>query len=165
MSFTSDPALQVNQLPQSIDFPKDQDKFLEVLTNTYKRIADNVNGKEGGQFSFVEQFNSQQIFSKTPNIFRNVYRKCFDMVMQNGGPILNGATVSMPHNINGIVAPTHIYGSATNSDSPISYVPLPYVTTTGSDQIQIYATATNVVLINASTTLTQAYIYLEYVKQ
>lgn len=160
--------LLVNQLPLSVDFPKDQQKFLEILTELYKRIANCVNTKEGGLFSLQELFNSQQYFTPgTPNIFRNVYRKVFDMVALNGGPIAAGATASFAHNITGIVAPTHIYGGATNSDAPVKFIPLPYVSATlVTDQVQIYLTSTNVVLVNGATqtALTQAYVVCEYVK-
>lgn len=168
MSFSSDPAILVNQLPLSVDFPRDQEKFLEALTLLYKRIANSVNTKEGGLFSLQELYDSQQYFIPTqPNTFRNVYRKVFDMVTLNGGPIAAGATATFAHNIVGIVAPTSIYGGATNSDAPVKYIPLPYVSATlVTDQVQIYLTPTNVVLVNGATqtALTQAYIVAEYVK-
>jgi hypothetical protein len=168
MSFSSDQATLVNQLPISVDFPREQEKFLEALTLLYKRIANCVNTKEGGLFSIQELFNSQQYFTPgIPNIFRNVYRTTFDMIALNGGPIAPGATVSQPHNIVGITAPTHIYGGAVNSDSPVKFLPLNYVSaTTLTDQIQIYLDPTNVILINGSTqsTLTSATIVAEYLK-
>lgn len=168
MSFSSDPALLVNQLPLSIDFPKEQDKFLETITLIYKRIAQSVNNKEGGLFTLQELYDSQLYFTPgNPQTFRNVYRKVFDMVNLNGGPIGAGVTASFPHNIAGLFAPTHIYGGATNSDVPVKFIPLPYVSaTTVTDQVQIYLTATNVVLVNGATqtVLTQAYIVAEYLK-
>jgi len=168
MSFNSDPALLVNQLPISIEFPKDDGKLLETLTLIYKRIAQSVNTKEGGLFSLQELFSSQQYFTLgNPQQFRNVYRKVFDMVSLNGGPIAAGATVTAAHSITGIVAPTHIYGGATNSDAPVKFIPLPYVSATVvTDQVQIYMTSTNVVLVNGATQtdLTQAYVVCEYLK-
>lgn len=168
MSFNSDPALLVNQLPISIDFPKDKDKFLETITLAYKTIAQSLNNKEGGLYSLQELYNSQLYFTQgNPQIFRNVYRKVFDVVDKNGGPIVAGTTVSFPHNISGLLYPTHIYGAATNSDAPAKYIPLPYVSATVvTDQVQIYLTSTNVVLINGATqtALTQAYIVAEYLK-
>ena len=168
MSFNNDMPLLVNQLPISVDFPTEQQKFLETLTLLYKRIANCVNTKEGGLFSLQELFDSQQYFIQgNPNNFRNVYRKVFDMVNLNGGPIGAGATATFAHNITGIVAPTHIYGGATNSDVPVKFIPLNYVSATVvTDQVQIYLTPTNVVLVNGATqtALTQAYIVAEYVK-
>ena len=168
MSFSSDPALLVNQLPLSVEFPRDQEKFLEILTLLYKRIANSVNTKEGGLFSLQELFNFQQYFTLTnPNGFRNVYRKVFDMVDLNGGSIAAGATATFAHNINNLLSPTHIYGAATNSDGRPKFIPLPYVSATlVTDQVQIHLDATNVTLINGATqtALTQAYIVAEYVK-
>lgn len=168
MSFNNDPALLVNQLPIAIEFPQDDQKFLETITLIYKRIAQAVNTKEGGLFSLQELFSSQQYFTAgNPQQFRNVYRKVFDMVVLNGGAIAPGATASFAHNITGVVAPTHIYGGATNSDAPVKYIPLPYVSATlVTDQVQIYMTSTNVVLVNGATqtALTQAYVVCEYLK-
>jgi hypothetical protein len=89
------------------------------------------------------------------------------MVDLNGGPIAPGVTVSVAHNIVGIVAPAHIYGGATNSDVPVKFIPLNYVSATlVTDQVQIYLTPTNVVLVNGATQsiLTQAYIVAEVLK-
>lgn len=168
MTFTSNQPLLVNQLPLSIDFPKEWVKFLDIWTELYKRIANCVNTKEGGLFSLQEQFSSQQYFTLSePGVFRNVYRKTFDMVELNGGSIAAGATVTFPHNITGILDTATIYGGATNSDAPVKYIPLPYVSATSvTNQVQIYLTPTDVVLINGATqsALTQAYIVAEYLK-
>lgn len=168
MSFNSNPPLLVNQLPISVIFPNDFPKFLDILTELYKRIANSVNTKEGALFSLEELFDFQQYFTiGQPGVFRNVYRKVFDMVNLNGGSIAPGATVSFPHNITGLLSPTFIYGGATNSDSPVKYIPLNYVSATSvTDQVQIYLDPTNVVLVNGATqsALTQATIVAEYVK-
>ncbi len=168
MSFSNDQPIQVNQLPISVIFPKDQVKFLDILTELYKRIANCVNTKEGGLFTLQELFDSQQYFTQgKPGIFRNVYRKVFDMVDLNGGPIAPGVTVTFPHNIVGIIATAHIYGGATNSDVPIKFIPLNYVSATViTKQIEIYLDPTNVTLINGATqsALTQAYVVAEYLK-
>jgi hypothetical protein len=116
MSFSSDQPLLVNQLPLSIQFPKDDhEKFLEILTETYKRIANCTNTKTGGLYSIQELFNSEQFFTATPNRFRNVYRKTFDLVSLNGGNIGAGATVAFPHNITGLLYATLIYVSCTTA--------------------------------------------------
>lgn len=115
MSFSSDQPLLVNQLPLSVDFPKDDQKFLEILTETYKRIANCANSKTGGLYSIQELFNSEQFFTATPNQFRNVYRKTFDLVALNGGNIAAGATVAFAHNITGLKYATLIYASCTSA--------------------------------------------------
>lgn len=169
MSSNSDPALLINQLPLSIEFPKDQDKFIEQLTLVYKRIVNTVNTKEGGLYSSQEFFSNQQYSLTDPSTFKNVYRKCFDMTLVAGisTPINTGMTRTITHGISGIVQAVHIYGAAKNSDPTPKFIPLPYVSaSTLTDQVQIYATSTDIVLVNGSsqTTLTQATIVLEFLK-
>lgn len=175
MSFTNDPAILVNQLPISIEFPKDTETFKEVLTLWERRVANIINTKEGGLYTLQEFFSFKQYFTpNTPGVFRNVYRFTYDMVALNGGPIAPGATVSTPHNIplpnnitllNGV----NIYGSATNSDvapNGPKRLPLPYSSETTTLNIEIYFDNLNVVIINGSTqtALTYCTIVLEYLK-
>jgi hypothetical protein len=116
MSFSSDQAILINQLPISAEFDKDQEKFLEQLGSLYKRIAQSVNNKEGGLYSLQELYNSQLFFmTGNPQQFRNVYRKVFDVVDLNGGNIPAAGAVSFPHNINGILYATNIYASCTST--------------------------------------------------
>lgn len=168
MSFTSDKPIQVNQLPISIDFPKDQDKFMEAVTLFAKRVVNTLNTKEGGLFSLQELFDSQQYFiSGNPNQFRNVYRKVFDIIALNGAPLAPGATFSQPHSIQGFSILTHLYGGATNSDNPPKFIPMPYNSaTTLTNQTESYVTSQNIVVINGATqtALTQCYIVVEFLK-
>lgn len=168
MSSISDQPLLVNQLPVSIEFPVGDDKkFVETLTLVYKRIANTVNTKEGGLYSAQEYFSNQQYSLLDPSSFKNVYRKCFDMVHLNGGSIAPGATASFPHGITGITQVVHGYGGAKNSDATPKFIPLPYVSATVvTDQVQIYMNATNVVLVNGATqtALTSATLVFEYLK-
>ena len=168
MSFSSDNPAQINQLPVSTEFPRSYEEFIPIMTLLYKRIVASVNSKEGSLYSLDELGNFQQFFTlDNPQVFRNVYRKVFDMVDENGGSIAAGATVSVAHGISSINAATHIYGTATNSDATPKFIPLPYVSATVlNQQVQIYATSTNIVLVNGAgqSALTQAYIVLEVVK-
>lgn len=175
MSFSSDPGLQANQLPVSIEFNNEQDNFLEILTLWERRVANAVNSKVGSFYVLTENFSFKQYFTNgDSNVFRNIYRITFDMVALNGGPIAPGATASFPHNIvlpvttslfNGV----NIYGSATNSDvapNGPKRMPLPYSSETTTLNIEIYLDDVNVVLINGSTqtALTYATIVAEYLK-
>lgn len=172
---SSDSALQVNQLPISIDFPRESDRFYEELTLLMKRIINSLNTKEGSLYTLIEQFNFNQYFiNGDPNNFRNVYRKVFDMVQLNGGPIGPGVTVSKPHNIplpfpTNLFNGSHIFGSATNSDvapNGPKRMPLPYASEIDGKNIEIFLDDVNVVIINGSTqtTLTYATIVAEYLK-
>jgi hypothetical protein len=171
-SNTSDSALKINQLPITVDIPKNPDDFYDYLSLHIKRVSNAVNTKTGGLYTLQEQFSSNQYFTpNNPEQFRNVYRLTFDMVAQNGGPIAHGATVSVAHNIplpnpisnlNGV----HIFGSATNSDITPKRMPLPYSSQTTTLNIEVYFNDTNVVLINGATqtTLTYATLVWEYPK-
>lgn len=173
MSFSSNPAILVNQLPISVDFPNEINALSDTLYLIYRRIANAVNTREGSIYDLKELYNFNGYFVPgTPNSFRTVYRYVYDMVAQNGGPITAGTTVAVAHNIpppatianlNG----THIFGSATNSDVTPKRMPLPYSSATLiTNNVEIYFNDTDVVLINGSTqsTLTYATVVLEYVK-
>lgn len=167
MSGITTPSQLVNQIPISIEFPRNLDKLAEQLTIVYKRIAYTLNTKQGGLYSQTEFTNSELYNLNATDSFKIVYRKCFDMVALNLGPIAAGATVSFLHNIASLVQLVHMYGGAKNSDVPTKFIPLPYVSATlVTDQVQIYLTPTNIVLVNGSTqtALTQATIVCEYLK-
>jgi hypothetical protein len=166
MSSSSDNALITNQLPISIEFPEERQLFLEILSLTYKRIANSVNTKTGGLHSKLEQFNSEQYYTSQPFVFRNVYRKTFDIIELNGNaPIATGTTVSVAHNITGIVQVVHWYGGIVTD--VVDFRPLPFVSSTFvTDQVQVNATATNIVIVNGVTAplITEGSLTIEYVK-
>lgn len=157
MSFNSNQPQQTNQLPLSIDFPEDWDKFLETITLLYKRIANSVNSKEGGLYSLQELSNFNQYFiPKNANNFRNVYRKTFDVVGLNGAPIPGGATITFPHNIQGLKEATHIYASCTSVTPTFFTVVYP----------NAFLDATNLTFTNplSSISLSQVFFIAEYLK-
>lgn len=167
MSSSTDIPLVVNQIPVSIEFPREQGQLIETLTLVYNRIANTLNSKEGGLYSAQEYGSNQQYNLVATGSFKNVYRKCFDMVALNGGNIGAGATVTFAHGISSVSQLVHMYGGATNSDAPPKFFPLPYVSATAiTDQIQIYITSTNVILVNGATqtALTAATIVVEILK-
>ena len=128
MTFSSDPALQVNQLPISIEFPKEEEKFYEVLTLWAKRVTNSVNSKEGGLFSLQELYDFKQFFTAgNPSNFRNDYRKTFDITGLNGGPIPASATVVFPHNITGNLTGTLVYATCTTNLGAFFTVVFPYL--------------------------------------
>ncbi len=171
MAFSSDIPLQSNQLPISIEFPPIKKEFDNILSLTYKRIADAVNKKEGGLFQLQENANFNQYFKYTsgtnpdPNNFRNGYRTTYDLVALNGGPIPVGVTnivLSGAYLINGILIPTRAYGGATIAGPIYVFINDP--------QLGVRFNNTNPaaqVIIVTNTTgspLTQAYWVIEYLK-
>lgn len=165
LMFGSNLSLISNQLPISLDFPDKQDEFNEIIQLYLKRMASILNTKEGGLYLPIEIATFKQFFTPgNPQKFRDVYRKEFDMVALNGGPIAPGAVLSFPHNIVGITELTLMQGTATNINRFL--LPLPYVNVVLTSSIQIDMNDTNIYLVNGSTqlTLTKAYITAEYVK-
>ncbi len=143
MAFSSDIPLQSNQLSKSIDYPAtDRPDFIDILTLDRKRIVDSLNTKEGALYLLDEIANFKQYFTLgNPQVNRNAYRKTFDMVSLNGGPIGPGATVSQPHNIIGLLETVIIYAGVTSTADPtfnFFSVMYPYA----------YLTTTNVVFVN-----------------
>lgn len=93
MAFSSDPAVQSNQLPISLDIPSDPKQLQETLSLLFKNIINTVNTKEGGIYSLQENANFAQYYTLgNPNQFRNAYRTTFDLVSLNGGNIPVGTT-------------------------------------------------------------------------
>lgn len=113
MSFSSDiPGLQ-NQLPLSVELPKNPDELRSEINDLYQSIASSVNNKIGGLYVPQEKINSQQYFDSTnPQRFKSVYR----MVVAFGA-LPNTTTKSVAHNISGWNSSfrlTHAYGAATD---------------------------------------------------
>ena len=151
MTFTNDPALLVNQLPISLEFPKDFEKFLEIWTLLYKRIANATNTKEGALYTLQELINFQQYFSPgNPQVFRNVYRKTFSI-----GPVAPSATVVVPHGIVGILESAGIYAHCTSNVPEFFTVVYP----------DIKLDTVNITFTNPTTdTLDPVYVVAEYLK-
>jgi hypothetical protein len=172
MAYSSDIALQSNQLSKSIDFPSPDDKdFVDILTLDRKRIVDSLNTKEGGLYLLQELASFQQYFSIIPTRLsqnRNGYRTTFDLVALNGGPIGPGTTVipltatSQPPLINGILYPVHGFGGATIAGPIYIFLNDPQVYVRFDNTVP---TAQNVDITNNSgSSLTQCYWVMEYLK-
>jgi hypothetical protein len=121
MTGITDPALFINQLPSSIEIPKDYEAFQEIVSLLLMRIVDSVNKKTGSLYYLQEQGNFQSFYTwdyvnnvGLPFQFRNGYRNTFDLVALNGGNIPGGATVNFAHNIMGLKYATLIYASCTS---------------------------------------------------
>lgn len=159
MSGVSDPAMNANQLPISIEFPREEERFYEILSLWQKRVSSAVNSKNGGLHTLIETFSFKQYFTPgDPNVFRNVYRKCFDMVALNGGGSIGaGATVSFAHNITGLLFAGDIKADCTGN------TPTKYFSEMGPNSV--WLDATNVNFKNDSgSILTSVIVIAEYLK-
>lgn len=156
MAFSNDQPMVSNQLAISIDFPPEFDPFLTVITDTYKKIANVVNTKEGALYNPNEVATFKLLAGPTTSTPpRNVYRKVIDLVNLNGAPIGASATVNFPHGIIGITNTMLIYASCTSSTSIFFTVVHP----------DVFVDATTVTFTNPlAVTLTQAIAIIEIVK-
>ncbi len=158
MSSTSDVALRANQLPVTVDIPKDEERFHEFLSLNIKRTASTVNTKTGGLYNLEEQFNSNQFYTaNNPNIFRNVYRKTFDLVLITGAPIGAGAAIVTPHAITGLFETALIYASCKSVEATPRFFTVVYP--------DVFLDSTNINFTNPlGVTLSQCVVVAEYVK-
>ena len=163
MSFSSDQPLFANQLPISIEFPEIEKDFDQILSLTYKQIADVVNTKEGALYQPQELATFKQYFTPgDPLTNRNVYRKTIDF-----GVLPNTGTKSVPHGIafNSKSSLTMLYGAATDPIA-LSYIPLPYSSPTLADNIELFADGTNISVRTGANwnTYTICTVVIEYLK-
>lgn len=162
MGFSSDPSLLANQLPISVEFPKDFDRFLPILDLLYKRIANSVNTKEGGLYSKTEVAAFMQYYTSNPNEFRPVYRKVIDF-----GALPNAGVKQVAHGL--AVTNTYrwvrIYGAATDPVA-LTGISLDRSSPTLNENIKVDVDATNVTITTAInySAYTSSQVVLEYTK-
>jgi hypothetical protein len=138
LTLPSDPSLQINQIPVSLEIPEEYEEFREIASLLFKRIIDAVNKKTGSLYYLQELGNFQSFFVPgQPFVFADVYRSTFDLIDLNGGDIAGGASVVFPHNILGFLRGTLIYATATATDTTSFTVMLPYA---HMDDTNIYFT-------------------------
>ena len=166
MSFSSDNALNTNQLPISLDVNPEEKDFQNILLLYLRRIANAMNTKTSGLFLLQENANFQQWFqTANPQQNRSAYRITSDLVALNGGNIPTGATSltltssTQPMIINGYLYPVQGFGGALDT-SGLSYFlndPQVYVRYQGS---------TNTIIIqnNSGKALTWCVWVMEYLK-
>lgn len=175
MSTSNDPSLYlINQLPTSVEMPKEFNEFREISSLLFKRIADAVNRKEGSLYYLQELGNFQLYFTPAkPYVFRNVYR-----MTVNFGALPNAMTKSVAHGIVGIdpgggnpstFSFTHIFATASKQAAGAEeFVPIPWadVTGGGANNIQITVDSTNVNITTSTdwSAFAICYVVLEYLK-
>lgn len=158
MGFSNDPAGVSNQVITSFNLPsmEDQKLFEERLEDYLRKMADAVNTKDGGIYSFSEFLGFKKLpTTNDPQAFRNVYRKFFDLVDLNGGNIASGATVNFAHGITSLTEPVMVWASCVTTDPEYFTVVYP----------DVRLTATNVSFTNPhASAVTSAKAYAEYTK-
>jgi len=166
MTFSSDPALNTNQLPISLDVNPEEKDFASTLLLYLRRIANAVNTKESGLYLLQENANFEQWFqTANPQQNRNAYRITADLVALNGGNIPNGATSlvlsssTQPMAIDGYLYPVQGFGGAVDTGG-LSYF-------LNDPQIYVrYQASTNTIVIqnNSGNALTWCVWVQNYLK-
>jgi hypothetical protein len=166
MTFSSDPALNTNQIPVSLDVNPEDKEYQNILQLYLRRIANAVNTKESGLFLLQENAPFEQWYQiGNPQQNRNAYRITADLVFLNGGDIPTGSTSltlsssTQPQSINGYLYPVQGFGGAIDT-SGLSYFlndPSIYVR---------YNSSTNTIIIqnNSGSALTWCVWVMEYLK-
>lgn len=166
MTFSSDLALNTNQLPISLDVNPDDKDFENILLLYLRRVANAVNTKESGLFLLQENANFEQWYQiGNPQQNRNAYRITADLVMLNGGNIPVGSTSivlsssTQPMNINGYLYPVQGFGGAKDTTG------LSYFLNDSSIYVR-YNSSTNTIIIqnNSGNALTWCVFVFEYLK-
>lgn len=170
MTFSSDPSLNTNQLPISLDVNPDEKGYQDTLLLYLRRIANSTNTKQSGLFLLQETANFEQWFqTSTPTSGnsqqnRNAYRLTMDLVALNGGPIGATATIvltttTQPVAPIGYLYPVQGFGGALDTIGKSYFLndPNVYIRFTSS---------TNTISVTNSTgsNLTQCYFVFEYLK-
>lgn len=166
MTFSSDPSLNTNQLPISLDVNPQDSEFQDILLLYLRRVANAVNTKENGLFLLQETANFEQWYQLgNPQQNRNAYRITVDLVSIHGGNIPTGttnivlSTSTQPVKITGYLYPVQGFGGAIDVDG-LSYFlndPNIYVR---------YQNSTNTIIIqnNSTKALTWCVWVMEYLK-
>jgi len=146
--------------------------IIAELGNAFNDILLQLNLKETGYYPLDEFLTNQQFFidpsldgytsnTQTPE-FRPVFRTTV-----NVGQLANTGSVTAAHNIDltASVIGTRLYGVASNT-AKTSFIPIPYVTNTLTEQIKLEVNGTNVVVTSYDdkTAYTNCVVVFEYMK-
>ena len=162
MTFSSDPSLNTNQLPISLDVNPDEKGYQDTLLLYLRRIANSTNTKESGLFLLQETASFEQWFqtsiptSGNSQQNRNGYRLTSDLVALNGGNIPTGVTTLT---LTTSTQPVAGFGGSLDTSNNSYFPSDPNVTISFNSSTNIF-TITN----NTGNALTQLYWVMEYLK-
>ena len=162
MSYNSDPALQANQLPLSIEFPEDEEQLRQRLTDSYKRTVDAMNNKIGGLFTLQEVADFERWFTvNSTTQTRNGYRKTFKFTS-----IAPGGNLPLAHGIKSLKQVTDYRAIVLTDVGDWRKVPYTDVVDV-TEQISMRVTSTNIIIENgaAAPEIKSGIVVLEYLKQ
>jgi hypothetical protein len=146
------------------------DDFKDLLVRLYQNLnlmATVLNTKDSAYY-LTQQFMSGQLYYNPATNDPLQLRPGFRTTIDTGA--LAAGTTTVAHNINGATGITANYtwffvnGAATNSTTPLG-VPLPYVGTTGTDNISISVGKFDINIVNNSgLTFDRSSVTLEFVQ-
>lgn len=171
MTFSSDPALNTNQVPISLDVDPDDKEFGNTLVLYLRRLANAINTKENGLFLLQETAPFKQWYQiSNPQQNRNAYRLTIDLVFLNdqinavttipaGTTPLQLTTTTQPPEITGYMFPVQGFGGAVDTGGLSYFLNDP-------DLFVRYQASTNTIIIqnNTGNALTWAVWVMEYLK-
>lgn len=148
--------------------------FKELLVRLYQNvnnIANVLNLKDTGYY-LNQEFVNGQLYFPDPTLNSSTsanaeFRQVWRFVINFGAlPDFTGSpTKSVPHGltINSGVTFTRIYATASDTTG-FNYIPIPYASASGADNIQLDVNATDVVITVASdkSAFNVCYVILEY---
>lgn len=166
------PTTNVWDVSQIYDIDVTSPQFKELLVRLYQNINNisvALNLKDSGYYVTDSFVNGQLYF---PNPIYNsgtavnaTYRQVFRIVI-NFGALPNAGIKTVPHGliVNNQYTFTRIYGTASDTTG-FNYIPLPYASATGADNIELSVDATNVIVETTTnrTNFNVTYIVLEYI--
>lgn len=146
-------------LSENFTYTSNKESLLNQMNETYQKIARASNAKEIAIYSEEEVITGQTFPGDTPQTKKIVYRKTFVF-----GAIAAGATLNIPHSISGATLYVNINGGVVTSVP--DFRPIPYVSTTATDQLSVRIDATNIILVNGATgaNIVSGICYLEYIR-
>ena len=166
------PTTNVWDVSQIYEIDVTSPQFKELLVRLYQNINNisvALNLKDSGYY-ITESFVNSQLFFPNPiynssTVATPGYRQVFRIVI-NFGALPNAGTKSVPHNIivNSQYTFTRIYGTASDTTG-FNYIPLPYASASGTDNIELFVDGTNVTVITTTnrSNFNVTYIVLEYI--
>lgn len=134
-------------------FPVEPSELEPVLSKAYTDTANVVNIKTNGIYDKIQIVSGNNYYStSTPDQLakrRQSYRQIYTF-----GAIAQGATLTIPHTITGIVQVVNLYGNCiaeTTVDTNAKYRPIPYVSVVNVNrQIQLFMNDTIITIINGA---------------
>lgn len=141
-------------------YPQDNSQLLTKLTDLHTSVANAVNVREISLYQDNQECLTGQQWSipGDNNKKKLTFRKAFYF-----GAIATGATLNIPHNINGLVECTAFYGSCVTD--VVDYRPIPFVSTAAvNQQISVRIVGANLEIVNGagSPNITSGKVVVEY---